>query len=85
MNHAALAKLQQRHDELIVVLRDKLAKHSDGELLEIIDAHLEIPELVLLAALRQKGYENLLAMAVVPIYQELLRRKELQLMEAVDA
>jgi hypothetical protein len=82
MNAAALAKLDRMLAELESAVRDDLAKHTDAQLDELVDTHLQLPELVLLGALQVKGgHEKLCAMAALSIYRERLRRAEVQLME----
>lgn len=86
MNTAILTKLQQIAAELDAMVRDDLARHSDSELAELVDMHLNAPELLLLTSLEFKGgHKKLCLMAGVTLCRERLRRAETELLEASHA
>ena len=84
MNAVALARLEQMNAELEDAVRENFIGHSDADLLELIDVHLNNPELVMLGAIAVKGgHVKLCAMAALAIARERLRRAEVALMEKV--
>ena len=82
MDHEALAKLQQMLNELDAAVQDSLACYGDEALLQLLDVHLNEPEMLIsIAAITSP--RNLALMSAVTLQRERLRRAELKLMEAV--
>jgi hypothetical protein len=77
-----LYQLHRQQDEIAASVRDELARHSDSELMELVQAHLDQPEAVIVHALKHGQAGKLMAMALLPIQSELIRRAEVRVMEA---
>lgn len=80
MDAEQLAVLERQISELEAIVRDELARFTDAQLNDLLNAHLQKPAAVVAMAMtRNPGM--LCAMAAVPIHRERLRRAEIAAME----
>ena len=73
------AQVQHRANELQAAISERLQHETDEELFELLDMHLRKPKAVQRAAV-EVNTGTLATFAAIPIYQEILRRKEAALM-----